>query len=55
MGGMIPVANLAFSDKPASRDSTEPLFWFRMSLAPVGAAFAFPMNWWLVAHHLKHG
>jgi hypothetical protein len=21
----------------------------------VGAAFAFPMNWWLVAHHLKHG
>jgi hypothetical protein len=21
----------------------------------VGAAFAFPMNWWLIAHHLKHG
>ena len=27
-----------------------------MSLAlMVGAAFAYPMNWWLVAHHLKHG
>jgi hypothetical protein len=53
---MIPVANLAFSDNPASHDPTEPLFWFRMSLAlMVGAAFAFPINWWLVAHHLKHG
>ena len=56
MGGMIPVASLAFSDNPAAHDPTEPLFWFRMSLAlMVGAAFAFPMNWWLVAHHLKHG
>jgi len=56
MGGMLPVASLAFIDNPASHDPTEPLFWFRMSLAlMVGAAFAFPMNWWLVAHHLKHG
>lgn len=56
MGGMIPVSNLAFADNPASHDPTEPLFWFRMSLAlMVGAAFAYPMNWWLVAHHLKHG
>lgn len=56
MGGMIPVANLAFIDSPAAHDPTEPLFWFRMSLAlMVGAAFAYPMNWWLVAHHLKHG
>ena len=32
------------------------LFWVRMSLAiMVGAAFAFPLNWWLVAHHLKYG
>ena len=21
----------------------------------VGAIVAYPMNWWLVAHHLKHG
>lgn len=56
MGGMIPVANLAFIANPAAHDPTEPLFWFRMSLAlMVGAAIAYPMNWWLVAHHLKHG
>jgi uncharacterized protein DUF4396 len=56
MGGMIPVANLAFIDNPAAHDPTEPLFWFRMSCAlMVGAAFAYPMNWWLVTHHLKHG
>jgi hypothetical protein len=56
MGGMIPMANLAFIDNPAAHDPAEPLFWFRMSLAlMVGAAFAYPMNWWLVAHHLKHG
>ncbi|MGH6735946.1 MAG: DUF4396 domain-containing protein [Methyloceanibacter sp.] len=56
MGGMIPVANLAFADDPGAHDPAHPLFWFRMSLAlMVGAAFAYPMNWWLVAHHLKHG
>ena len=27
-----------------------------MSLAlMIGAVIAYPMNWWLVAHHLKHG
>ena len=56
MGGMIPVANLAFNDMPGAHDPAHPLFWFRMSLAlMVGAALAYPMNWWLVAHHLKHG
>lgn len=56
MGGMIPVASLAFMDNPAAHHPAEPLFWFRMSLAlMVGAAFAYPMNWWLVAHHFKHG
>ncbi len=56
MGGMMPVAAIAFAGNAAAHDPAEPLFWFRMSLAlMVGAAFAFPMNWWLVAHHLKHG
>ena len=56
MGGMLPVSALAFAGDPAAHDPSEPLFWFRMSLAlMVGAAFAYPMNWWLVAHHLKHG
>ena len=56
MGGMIPVANLAFDDMPGVHDPAHPLFWFRMSLALMfGAALAYPMNWWLVANHLKHG
>ena len=52
IGGMMLVAAIAFVDNAAAHDPAEPLFWFRMSL---GAAFALPMNWWLVAHHLKHG
>jgi uncharacterized protein DUF4396 len=56
MGGMLPVSVLAFAGNAAAHDPTQPLFWFRMSIAlMVGAAFAYPMNWWLVAHHLKHG
>ena len=56
MGGMIPVAALAFAGSPEARDPAEPLFWFRMSLALMaGFVVAYPMNWWLVSHHLKHG
>jgi hypothetical protein len=56
MGGMMPVAAIAFAQDPAAHDPAQPLFWFRMSLAlMVGAVIAYPMNWWLVAHHLKHG
>ena len=56
MGGMLPVSVLAFQGNPDAHDPSQPLFWFRMSLAlMVGALFAYPMNWWLVAHHLKHG
>ncbi len=56
MGGMMSVASLAFAGTHAAHDPSQPLFWFRMSLALMtGAAIAYPMNWWLVAHHLKHG
>ena len=42
--------------RPASHDPTQPRFWFRISLALMtGAVVAYPMNWWMVAHHLKHG
>jgi hypothetical protein len=55
MGGMT-VGAIAFAHAPAAHDPSQPLFWFRMSLALMfGAAIAYPMNWWLVAHHLKHG
>jgi hypothetical protein len=56
MGGMIPVATLAWHGTPEAHDPLQPLFWFRMSLALMfGFIIAYPMNWWLVANHLKHG
>jgi hypothetical protein len=56
MGGMIPCAALAFAHEPHAHDPTSPLFWFRYSLALMaGAAVAYPINWWLVKYHLKHG
>lgn len=55
MGGMMLVSVIAFAHAPGAHDPSQPLFWFRMSLAlTFGALIAFPMNWWLVAHHLKH-
>lgn len=42
---------IAGGDNPA-----RPEFWFIMSMALiVGFACAYPINWWLVAHHMKHG
>jgi hypothetical protein len=56
MGGMIAVSTLAWAGTREAHDPTYPLFWFRMSLALMsGFIVAFPMNWWLVANHLKHG
>lgn len=56
MGGMIPVMALAWQGVPEAHDPAHGLFWFRMSLAlMVGSVFAYAMNWWLVARHLKHG
>jgi Domain of unknown function (DUF4396) len=56
MGGMMPVAAIAFAGMPDTHDPSRPVFWFRMLLALMfGAIIAYPMNWWLVAQHLKHG
>jgi len=50
------VSTLTWAGVPAAHDPTYPLFWFRMSLALMfGFIVAFPMNWWLVSNHLKHG
>src|SRR5436190_689208 len=44
------------SPATASASSRSPSFWFVMSMGLlVGFIIAYPMNWWLVAHHLKHG
>ena len=56
MGGMIPVMATAFAGNPEAHDPTTPLFWFHMSVSLMaGFVIAYPMNWWLVANHLKHG
>ena len=56
MAGMVPVMTLAMKFVPSGRDPANPAFWFIMSMALlVGFITAYPMNWWLVSHHLKHG
>lgn len=56
MAAMVPVAALFAQYFDASRDPLRPEFWFRMSMALLaGFIVAYPMNWWLVARHLKHG
>ena len=56
MAGMVPVMTLAMHYVPRGHDPLGPTFWFIMSMALlVGFITAYPMNWWLVSHHLKHG
>ncbi len=56
MAGMIPTMVVLTSLWPSSESPTSPAFWFRMGLATiVGGVIAYPMNYWLVKNHLKHG
>jgi hypothetical protein len=56
MAGMVPAMTLATKIVPASHDPSRPAFWFVMSMALlVGFITAYPMNWWLVSRHMKHG
>jgi hypothetical protein len=56
MTGMVPTMMILKRHIAAAADPTTPAFWFVMSMALlVGFIFAYPMNWWLVANHLKHG
>ena len=56
MTGMIPVMLILGTLWPGSEEPLNPEFWFRMSLATiVGGVLAYPINYWLVAGHLKHG
>ncbi len=56
MTGMIPVMLILGSYWEGSDSPTDPAFWFRMSIATiVGGVIAYPINYWLVANHLKHG
>src|SRR5262249_41351175 len=56
MAGMVPTVMALKSRIPFAADPASPPFWFVMSMGLlVGFIFAYPMNWWLVAYHLKHG
>jgi Domain of unknown function (DUF4396) len=56
MAGMVPTVMTLRRHIPSAVDPLNPSFWFVMSMGLlVGFIVAYPMNWWLVAHHLKHG
>ena len=56
MAGMVPTAMILRRHVDLAADPAHARFWFVMSMALlVGFIVAYPMNWWLVANHLKHG
>ncbi len=56
MAGMVPTMMILKSALGSAAGPASPVFWFVMSMALlVGFIVAYPINWWLVANHLKHG
>ena len=56
MAGMEVVMVLWMHLRPMAASPARGEFWFMMALALIaGAAVAYPLNWWLVSHDLKHG
>jgi hypothetical protein len=56
MAGMVPTVTILRALIAEPVDPTTAAFWFVMSMALLaGFVMAYPMNWWLVRHHLKHG
>jgi hypothetical protein len=56
MTGMVPTVMALKARIATAADPMTPSFWFVMSMGLlVGFIVAYPMNWWLVANHLKHG
>jgi Domain of unknown function (DUF4396) len=56
MAGMVPAAMTLRRHVDLAGDPGNARFWFVMSMALLaGFIVAYPMNWWLVANHLKHG
>ena len=56
MAGMLPTMMILRRYVPSADNPLTPNFWFVMSMGLlVGFIVAYPMNWWLVANHLKHG
>jgi hypothetical protein len=41
---------------PGAKSPLQATFWFTMSMALLtGSLVSYPINWWLVTNHLKHG
>jgi hypothetical protein len=56
MAGMVPTMLMAMKHVHGAHDPSGAAFWFVMSMSLlVGFVTAYPMNWWLVSRHLKHG
>jgi Domain of unknown function (DUF4396) len=56
MTGMVPTMMALKMLLGRGAGPTTAAFWFVMSMALlVGSMVAYPMNWWLVRYHLKHG
>jgi hypothetical protein len=56
MAGMVPTVMTLKTVVKSANNPTTPNFWFVMSMGLlVGFIIAYPINWWLVANHLKHG
>jgi Domain of unknown function (DUF4396) len=56
MAVMVPIMTLMMARIPGSHDPQGARFWFVMSMSLLaGFVAAYPVNWWLVANHLKHG
>ncbi len=56
MAGMQLTSRFAMANVNGGGDAARPEFWFIMSMALLaGFVLAYPINWWLVANHMKHG
>jgi hypothetical protein len=56
MAAMVPISSIVKANVPGSESPLTVSFWFIMSMALLaGFIAAYPMNWWLVTNHLKHG
>ncbi|MFE0604549.1 DUF4396 domain-containing protein [Streptomyces sp. NPDC058892] len=56
MGAMVAVNVIVRSHVPGAQDVGDVRFWATFSLSVLaGLGFAYPVNVWLVANHLKHG
>jgi Domain of unknown function (DUF4396) len=56
MAAMVPTVMVLKTRIASASDPMTPSFWFVMSMGLlIGFIAAYPMNWWLVTYHLKHG